>query len=246
MRENPLAAALSGSEDDSAPRLRSAVRAALDRLPPRQREIVERCDLGAERHAEVVCALAVSERHFYRERSKALGAMRTHLLACAAAAGAGPAAACVVSAFDVALDHAAALAQTGNDGPAVAVLERVGAASTDPERLVLILVPARRAPWRRRPHSRGQCLGDARSRVASRAGARDAWLEDEAAVAQAQALRLSGSETEAEALAARSLVRLRAASVVEPCARVREAFASAAILGGRARTGFRLLGVGGV
>jgi tetratricopeptide (TPR) repeat protein len=56
-----------------------AVEIALFRLPPRQREIVRRYDLGGESAAVVQRALALSPRQFFRDRRQALAFLSEHL-----------------------------------------------------------------------------------------------------------------------------------------------------------------------
>jgi tetratricopeptide (TPR) repeat protein len=52
-------------------RLRTVVSEVLDELPSRQRTIVERCDFGNETRDVVAADLAISHRHFSRERREA-------------------------------------------------------------------------------------------------------------------------------------------------------------------------------
>lgn len=232
LRNNALARALFRDEADATARVRALVRSALGGLSARGREIVERCDLAGERHAEVARSLCISERHFYRERSKALGALLfriTNAERSAAPEPHGPRAVAALSAFDVALDHAAALAQTGGSDVAAGLLERVAAAEPDVDKLVLVccrlaevLADAGRVAEAR------HWAGRAASFAASVPGA--GVLGAEAAVACAQTLRVAGDEATAAPLAERSIVRLRAACVTAPNVRAREAFASAAIL----------------
>ena len=71
---NPLAVLLFRDGHDQttgSARVKRLIERILDELPKRQREIIRRCDLRGEAHATVTSALAVSERHFYRERRSA-------------------------------------------------------------------------------------------------------------------------------------------------------------------------------
>ena len=74
LRENPLVSWQfhdgTGAEH-AAMRVRISIEQALEQLPPRQREILRRCDLEGESHSHAIACLAVSERHFYRERRTA-------------------------------------------------------------------------------------------------------------------------------------------------------------------------------
>jgi hypothetical protein len=56
----------------SPEKARLLVEAALDRLPPRARSIIARCDLAGEPNKNVAGDLGISERHFYRERRAAV------------------------------------------------------------------------------------------------------------------------------------------------------------------------------
>src|ERR1700729_522964 len=74
LRENPLVAWQfhdGTGPEHAAMRIRIAIEHALEELPPRQREILRRCDLEGESHPHAIARLAVSERHFYRERRTA-------------------------------------------------------------------------------------------------------------------------------------------------------------------------------
>jgi tetratricopeptide (TPR) repeat protein len=55
--------------------------AAVGQLPPRQRAVVQRCDLGGERYADVARALFISKRHAFRERDAAAAAILAVVLA---------------------------------------------------------------------------------------------------------------------------------------------------------------------
>jgi tetratricopeptide (TPR) repeat protein len=59
---------------------RQVVEEALALLPDRFRTILTRCDLAKERHAAVAAQLGISERHFYRERRKAMAALGESLV----------------------------------------------------------------------------------------------------------------------------------------------------------------------
>ena len=82
LRLNDLVAYLFPDGSDSATaaaRARSLVERAVDDLPSRQRDIIRRCDLRGEQHSAVISALAICERHFYRERRSALESLNAAL-----------------------------------------------------------------------------------------------------------------------------------------------------------------------
>jgi hypothetical protein len=56
---------------NAAVRIRHTIEQALGDLSERQRDIVRHCDLEGEPHARAIARLAISERHFYRERHAA-------------------------------------------------------------------------------------------------------------------------------------------------------------------------------
>ncbi|HEY1655263.1 MAG TPA: hypothetical protein VGF86_09135 [Candidatus Tumulicola sp.] len=68
-----------GAPDAARADLLGAVEVALFRLPPRQREIVRRYDLGGESAADAQRAMALSPRQFFRDRHKALVALSERL-----------------------------------------------------------------------------------------------------------------------------------------------------------------------
>jgi tetratricopeptide (TPR) repeat protein len=119
----------SDTERQALSHVRAAVEAALERLSPRQRTIVERCDLHHELHASVIRDLAISERYFYRERSVALRLIGDYLSAEQPLArqhvlvNAPP--------LEAALTRASSLAQTGYIDDAMAYLDRLAAEAID-------------------------------------------------------------------------------------------------------------------
>ena len=83
LRDNTLVAWQFRQELDprsAMARLKALVAQTLENLPTRQRQIVQRCDFRGEAHGSVMSALAVSERHFYRERRAALEAIAAALV----------------------------------------------------------------------------------------------------------------------------------------------------------------------
>jgi|GEM_PF-4320060 len=56
---------------NAAVRIRQAIERTLADLSERQRDIVRHCDLEGEPHSRAIARLAISERHFYRERHTA-------------------------------------------------------------------------------------------------------------------------------------------------------------------------------
>ncbi|HTU82509.1 MAG TPA: tetratricopeptide repeat protein [Candidatus Acidoferrales bacterium] len=101
---------------------RQLVEEAVEQLPPRFRTIVTRCDLAKERHAAVAAQLGISERHFYRERRKAILALGealeslTRRAPALAASAADPATA--------PLSLAGAFANVGRHDDAIRLLDR--------------------------------------------------------------------------------------------------------------------------
>lgn len=117
---------------------RQVVEEALALLPDRLRTILARCDLAKERHAVVAAQLGISERHFYRERRKAV-------LALGEALAALPRRPPVIRAKDADPIHAsfacaAALCNVGRIGAAMELLDRTfaSAASSDARAQVAI------------------------------------------------------------------------------------------------------------
>jgi tetratricopeptide (TPR) repeat protein len=101
---------------------RQLVENALEQLPPRFRTILTRCDLAGERHTAVALHLGISERHFYRERRRAIAALAEVL---EAAPQRAPALHAVEADPDTAcLATATAFANMGRIGDAIAVLDR--------------------------------------------------------------------------------------------------------------------------
>lgn len=101
---------------------RQVVEEALALLPDRFRTILARCDLAKELHAVVAAQLGISERHFYRERRKAI-------LALGEALAALPPRQPVIRAKDAepilaSFACAAALCNVGRIGDAIDLLDR--------------------------------------------------------------------------------------------------------------------------
>ncbi|HZZ00615.1 MAG TPA: hypothetical protein VFE36_13690 [Candidatus Baltobacteraceae bacterium] len=107
---------------------RQIVEEALALLSERFRTILTRCDLAKERHAFVAAQLGISERHFYRERRKAILALGEALAAlpqhrtAIRASDADP--------VDASFACAAALCSVGRVGDAIDTLERALAATS--------------------------------------------------------------------------------------------------------------------
>jgi tetratricopeptide (TPR) repeat protein len=64
---------------DLAECLEASVRLSLKYASPRQRAIIERCDLAGEKTIGVASDLGVSLRHLYRERAEAIALVASHL-----------------------------------------------------------------------------------------------------------------------------------------------------------------------
>jgi tetratricopeptide (TPR) repeat protein len=75
-----LRAPVAASNQHRRAGLRGAVEMALFRLPPRQREIVRRYDLGGECATDVQRSLSLSARQFFRDRRSALAILSRHLV----------------------------------------------------------------------------------------------------------------------------------------------------------------------
>lgn len=78
LRSNPLSARLFRQELNAracVTLVRTIVTRTLEQLSVRRRAIIVRCDLRGEAHDAVAASLAISERHFYRERRAALEAI---------------------------------------------------------------------------------------------------------------------------------------------------------------------------
>jgi tetratricopeptide (TPR) repeat protein len=108
-------------------RIKTVVDGAVARLPQLQRTIVRRCDLAGEMHRDVAADLALSVRHFYRLRARAIAAVDRALadglrIAQTSAPRLDP--------LDVLLSHAEAFEQAGSPEEAIARLAR-GAAGAD-------------------------------------------------------------------------------------------------------------------
>ena len=81
LRTNRLASRVCSVEPSGlAATLRQAIEVSLFRLPPRQREIVQRYDLEGEPVAETCKALALSRRQFFRDHRAALRRLATFML----------------------------------------------------------------------------------------------------------------------------------------------------------------------
>src|SRR5580692_8470026 len=126
--------------------LLGTVEMALFRLPPRQREIVQRYDLQGERASDVQLSLSLSARQFFRDRRRALAVLSRYLFYDDASCGecvTSPAALTRISSInDAALlgrTFARSLAQSGNLR-CLEVLQRLAASTTNPlERTDLLL-----------------------------------------------------------------------------------------------------------
>jgi tetratricopeptide (TPR) repeat protein len=69
------------SDDELVRHVERTIEAALQALPPRQRSIVQRCDLGGERYEDVARELFISKRHAFRERDTAAASIVAGVLA---------------------------------------------------------------------------------------------------------------------------------------------------------------------
>jgi tetratricopeptide (TPR) repeat protein len=103
-------------------RLKRSISSALAQLTPRQRIIIEQCDLAGELNSTVARRLSISEGYFYRERQRALSVIGRHL---AAGSHAKHTAEVLPDAFTVAMAQVAVLEQIGDAAHAIDVLERI-------------------------------------------------------------------------------------------------------------------------
>jgi tetratricopeptide (TPR) repeat protein len=229
LRSNPVAQAylakrplVSDETRRDSEEIRSAVMRALDDLPPRQRAIVERCDLAGELHADVIDALAVSEGHFYRERGAALDHLgRT--LAAGPPVARGSAIYVAPDGTTVGLACATSLEQAGASADGIALLEDLVRSCEDPTRKRLLL--ARMSELYANAGYPAQALdriADACAFSAQHGNERvDAIVE----AARAYALYRGGDERAAQAIAERQLVVLRSQLLESPDAWTAEAMA---------------------
>ena len=110
---------------------RQVVEEALAVLPDRSRTILARCDLAKERHAAVAAQLGISERHFYRERRKAILALSEALAALPRRAT--PIRPSDADPVDASFACAVALCNVGRARDAIDVLDRTLAATASPQ-----------------------------------------------------------------------------------------------------------------
>lgn len=208
-------------------RIDAAVRSALDRLSPRQRAIVARCDFSGELHADVIRTLSISAGHFYRERQQALCAIGRYLVA---AAKERPIAILVSpDAFTVALAQASTMEQINVYG-AIDVLRRLAMEAADAVQQTI-------ANCRLAEACSSAGLSDEAARYTEEAWTIAVSSEDtldalqlEAAAARAVMLRYAGEEGAMAALSSRMLIPLRAAVSGQSRPSIRESFASVALL----------------
>lgn len=207
-------------------RIESVVDAARKVLTPRQCEIVERCDLGGELHADVMRRLTISQSHFYRERQRAIEVIGRHLIAGARE----PAERIRVlpDAFDVALVEASTLEQVGRYHDAIATLERAATDSGDAERRMTAY--CRLVETCSSAGLRVEATQHAKAARAVASATLDDVLAVECDAVAAIAERCAGEEVAAEALALRMLVPLRSAVNSHNRTSTREMFVSMATL----------------
>jgi tetratricopeptide (TPR) repeat protein len=200
---------------------------ALEELPPRQREILRRCDLEGESHPHAIARLAVSARHFYRERRA--GAERL-------AASLGSASRPPSSGFDGETDRitltlcfAEAAQQVGNLSGARRVLEFTLADAEPSQRLRLECRLAELC-------CESGAIDDARRhldvarRLEATAIDRDRVLAAEIESAEASIRWSVGHSADAVECARRAADVLRAEMVNRPTARISEALALALLV----------------
>jgi hypothetical protein len=144
LRENPLAKRIwaawglvpDGAEANLVKCLEASIRASLGTVSPRQRVIIERCDLANELNVQVADDLGISIRHLYRERTAALVVITSHV----ASRGSEyvPATEGVPDTFAVQLSLVRTLEQNGHWIVAAEMLERLSSDLGDAERRCLV------------------------------------------------------------------------------------------------------------
>ena len=179
-------------------------------LTPRQRAIIERCDLNHETHASVIRALAISRRYFYRERSRALSILGRNLQADEVALRSP--AITVVDPLQAELSLAETLAQVGSADKAASRLETVSKEASEFATRInaacLLVEIESRAGMEAHARRHMALLNDLVRQVPRPSAVTIAKVN----ATLARHLYTMGSEREAESIAKRALRDLRAAA----------------------------------
>jgi hypothetical protein len=208
------------SDDDLTRLVRSAIEAVVEALPPRQQTIVRRSEIGGERIGLVAASLAISKRHAFRARDAAIASIVERLTAHQPPK---PVAQSVVSVGDTYVMHARTLEQNGHYEAAAAVLGDIAASTADFDRrcwietrLVRLAIDYERYTQAERH------LAAARTFLVQDA-ATPAWRIAEVDAAAARLASATGAMEEADRLARRSAIRLRAGLAESAQPRIRNA-----------------------
>ena len=208
-------------------RLKRAIATALVQLSPRQRTIIEQCDLGGELNSAVTRRLAISEGHFYRERQRALSAIGLYLIS---DVHERQTIAILPDAFTAASAQVALLQQLGDFARAIDKLHRITAGLTDSEQRVIAhchlaeLYSDAGQPGKAFEHS------ETASMLASQAHTKNEAMQLCAAAAHVTAQQLANEEVKGTPTATGLLVKLRAALHNGLGTPTREAFITIALL----------------
>ena len=208
-------------------RLKRAIATALVQISPRQRTIIEQCDLGGELNSAVTRRLAISEGHFYRERQRALSAIGLYLIS---DVHERQTIAILPDAFTAASAQVALLQQLGDFARAIDKLHRITAGLTDSEQRVIAhchlaeLYSDAGQPGKAFEHS------ETASMLASQAHTKNEAMQLCAAAAHVTAQQLANEEVKGTPTATGLLVKLRAALHNGLGTPTREAFITIALL----------------
>ncbi len=183
-----------------------AVESSIERLPPRQRAIVRRCDMGGERYTDVARSLFISERHAFRERDAAVLRMFGHLAAARPVALRG--AVEQADRFWLQIANAQALEHNGSWETAAEVLERLSCQVDDAE--LRCFVQTRLARLYEQAEQAGNAAGHLSAARALAAGSRrrSGWQEAEVGVTSAWLAAGSGDPRAADRVAGRCCAEL--------------------------------------
>ena len=227
LRANVIVAQMSPSVDHRD--IAKTVRAVLDELSVRQREIVVRCDVGGESYASVATSLNVSERHLFRERRAALSRI-AHALLTEEAGRREPRVTVAPGAIDVRLGFSGALENSGNWQAAAESLERLAADLAAPELRGAIEVRLARLYRNADQLAPAHHHADVARTLAARATVDGDLQRVEANVAIAAVAMCSGDWKLADELAQQSIVQLRMRTDRSLGTRVPNALAQALLL----------------
>lgn len=203
----------------AAARIRKVIDLALRDLTDRQRTIVERCDLGGEMHKSVLHEVALSERQFYRDRAAAFDKLAAALLNPIPQNGALVNVSLDLTTASMALANV--LFQAGHGTDATRLLQEIGTNVEDASTKSWIFSRLTEVSARLSLAKEAAAFADMAAQLASESGC--GWVEAEAAVNAAYALRYSGREKDAATIALRVLPALRFCKGEAPAARRAEA-----------------------